>query len=197
MLEPFFRIMENQNPDVKKHFTQAVTSLKENKTAIALLNLNMVLSLKSNHFLARVYRGRLYIREGRYRLASEDYLQANKISPYRFNHYDLCREYLSSVKREFGELETSITKNFEQIFKVLRQSQEKHPLENEMEESMEALPYPDENDSSLDEVLELRTDQTPLDPEERSDKFKKLGPITQKEIERTDWDKLIKELTSS
>ena len=83
LFEPMLKLAENKDPEVRRHFNQALLSLKKSKQAIALLNLNMVLSLKPNHFLARVFRGRIYVKEGQYRLASEDYLEANRISQYR------------------------------------------------------------------------------------------------------------------
>ncbi len=192
LMEPVYRGMENRDPTVKKHFSQAVQSLQQKRTPIALLNLNMVLSIKPDHFLARVYRGRIYIRDGRYRLASEDFLQANKISHFRFTHYDLSHEYFSSVKKEFGELGASISKNFDQIFEALKSSNpERGGDPDGIDQIMDALPPLEEEGKSNAELLECET----MDPSE-SLKFKNLGPITQNEIEETDWDKLIKELTS-
>ena len=124
MFEPMLRFIENKDPEVRRHFIQALSSLKEKKQAIALLNLNMVLSLKPRHFLARVFRGRIYIKEGQYRLASEDYLEANKISQYRFIHYDLYREYFRSVNSEVGSVGGTILKNFDQVFETLQFQQD-------------------------------------------------------------------------
>ena len=59
MFDPMLRFIENKDPEVRRHFIQALSSLKEKKQAIALLNLNMVLSLKPRHFLARVFRCRI------------------------------------------------------------------------------------------------------------------------------------------
>ena len=61
ILEPIFKRWENQNQDVRKYLRQGLTHLGERKAAISLLNLNMVLSLNPNHFLALVSRGRLYL----------------------------------------------------------------------------------------------------------------------------------------
>jgi hypothetical protein len=79
LFEPMLKLAENKDPEVRRHFNQA----------IAILNLNMVLGLKPNHFLARIFRGRIYVKKGQFCLASEDYLEANRISQYRFSHYDL------------------------------------------------------------------------------------------------------------
>ena len=79
----------------------------------------MVLSLKPNHFLARVFRGRIYVQEGQYRLASEDYLEANRISQYRFIHYDLYREYFKSVNNEFGGQGGPILEKFDDVFESM------------------------------------------------------------------------------
>jgi tetratricopeptide (TPR) repeat protein len=121
MFESVLRLLENKDPEVRQHFNQALVSTNEKKQAIALLNLNMVLSLNPRHFLARVIRGRNYIKEGQYRLASEDYLEANKISQYRFIHYDLYREYFRSVNSEFGLEKGNIIKNFDQVDTLLLQ----------------------------------------------------------------------------
>lgn len=193
LFEPVFRVQENWDSEVKKHFHQAIRNLEENRLTVALLNLNMVLSLKPRHFLARVYRGRIYLQENRYRLASEDYLRASKISSYRFLHYHLGQEYFASVKNEFGELGTSITKNFDQLFEVLRQNQGSPVDSGELDESRETLEqHTDFDDYELDIGFE---DGWALDDPENQ-KFMEMGPITKKEIEGTDWDKVIKKLTS-
>lgn len=194
LFEPVFHLQENWDSEVKKHFHQAIQNLEENRMTVALLNLNMVLSMKPCHFLARVYRGRIYLKEKRYRLASEDYLRANRISPYRFLHYQLSQEYFVSIKNEFGELGTSITKNFDQIFEVLRQSQGGFVEKGEMDETQELLEqHPDFDDQGLD--MGFR-DRKALMSDLENQKFKSMGPITKREIEKTDWDKLIKELSS-
>jgi tetratricopeptide (TPR) repeat protein len=191
LFEPVFRVHENWDSEVKKHFHQAIRNLEENRMTVALLNLNMVLSIKPSHFLARVYRGRIYLQENRYRLASEDYLRANRISSYRFLHYQLGQEYFASVKNEFGELGTSITKNFDQLFEVLRQNQAGRVDKGEMDETLLDR-HPDFDDHELD--LDFDDGKALSDPENQ--KFAEMGPITRNEIEKTDWDKLIKELTS-
>ena len=193
LFEPVFRVRENWDSEVKKHFHQAIRNLEENRLTVALLNLNMVLSLKPRHFLARVYRGRIYLQENRYRLASEDYLRASRISSYRFLHYQLGQEYFASAKNEFGELGTSITKNFDQLFEVLRQAQGGPVDKGEMDEPRELLnQHPDFDDHELD--LDFGTGKALSDPENQ--KFQEIGPITREEIAGTDCDKVIKELTA-
>lgn len=193
LLEPIFRVWENWDSEVSKHFQQAIQNLEGNRTTVALLNLNMILNIEPRHFLARVYRGKLYLNEGRYRLASEDYLQANKISPYRFLHYNLNEEYFAAVKKEFGDMGASITKNFDQIFEVLRQAQGSPKEKSEVDDSPEVLENLPDYDS-----LEFDMDLGDTESLEGFDnqKFKEMGPITKKEIAMTDWDQLIKELTS-
>ncbi len=193
LIEPVFRLRENWDSEVKKHFHQAIRNLEENRMTVALLNLNMVLSINPRHFLARVYRGRIYLQENRYRLASEDYLRASRINSYRFLHYQLAQEYFASVKNEFGALGTSITKNFDQLFEVLRQAQGGSVDKGEMDDSRELLePHLDFDDIELDASFE--DGKVLSDPENQ--KFKEMGPITKKEVEGTDWDKVIKDLTS-
>lgn len=195
MFEPMLRFIENKDPEVRRHFIQALSSLKKKKQAIALLNLNMVLSLKPRHFLARVFRGRIYIKEGQYRLASEDYLEANKISQYRFIHYDLYREYFKSVNSEFGEMGGLILKNFDQVFETLQFQQDssfrdgKTDLGQEVKENLSMI------EAGLKEGDEITFQELALSPDEK-ERFQVLGPITQKEIEETDWDQLSDDLTS-
>ena len=50
MFEPMLRFFENKDPEVRRHFNQALVSMNEKKQAIALLNLNMVLSLNPQAF---------------------------------------------------------------------------------------------------------------------------------------------------
>lgn len=194
MFEPMLRFFENKDPEVRRHFNQALASMNGKKRAMALLNLNMVLSLNPRHFLARVFRGRIYIKEGQYRLASEDYLEANKISQYRFIHYDLYREYFRSVNSEFGGVGGSIIKNFDQVFEALQLQQDggfrdvKTDMGQEAQERLAMI------DADLKEGDEITFQELALSPDEM-EKFQVLGPITLQEIEETDWDQLADDLT--
>ncbi|MBT5551443.1 MAG: hypothetical protein HOJ79_13310 [Nitrospina sp.] len=195
MFEPLLRFLENKNPEVRRHFIQALSSLKKKKQAIALLNLNMVLSLNPKHFLARVFRGRIYIKEGQYRLASVDYLEANKISQYRFIHYDLYREYFKSVNSEFGGEGGPVLQTFDQVFETLQLQQDssfgdgKTDMSKEVQDNLSML------EAGLKEGDEITFQELALSPDEK-ERFQVLGPITQEEIEETDWDQLMDDLAS-
>ena len=189
LFEPMLKLAENKDPEVKKHFNQALLSLKKRKQAIALLNLNMVLSLKPNHFLARVFRGRIYVKEGQYRLASEDYLEANRISQYRFIHYDLYREYFKSMNNEFGGQVGSALENFDDVFDTLQLIQGCRDLKTEAGQEFQKNLSPTETDDIV-YVHDLA-----LNSEEK-EKFEILGPISQEEIEETDWDLFMDDLNS-
>lgn len=191
MFEPLLRFLENKDPEVRRHFVQALSSLKKKKQAIALLNLNMVLSLNPKHFLARVFRGRIYIKEGQYRLASEDYLEANKISQYRFIHYDLYREYFKSVNNEFGR--EPLLKNFDQVFETLQIQQESGSRDRKTDMSKEVQDNLSMIEAGLKEDDEITYQELSLSPDEK-ERFQVLGPITLKEIEETDWDRLLDDL---
>ncbi|PIP73544.1 MAG: hypothetical protein COW89_02375 [Nitrospinae bacterium CG22_combo_CG10-13_8_21_14_all_47_10] len=195
MFEPVLRFLENKNPEVRRHFNQALSSMNEKKQAIALLNLNMVLSLNPRHFLARVFRGRIYIKEAQYRLASEDYLEANKISQYRFIHYDLYREYFRSVNSEFGGVGGTIIKNFDQVFEALQLQQDVGSREGNADMGPEAQERPAMIESGFKEGDEITFRDLSMSPDEM-ERFQVLGPITQKEIEEVDWDQLVDDLTS-
>lgn len=188
------RFLENKNPEVRRHFNQALASINEKKQAIALLNLNMVLSLNPKHFLARVFRGRIYIKEGQYRLASEDYLEANKISQYRFIQYDLYREYFRSVNNEFGGVGGTIIKNFDQVFETLQLQKDGGSRDGNTDASQEVQERLAMMESDLKEGDEITFRELVLTPDE-TEKFSIMGPITQAEIEETDWDQLADDLT--
>jgi tetratricopeptide (TPR) repeat protein len=199
LLEPLCRFVEDLHPEVRKHCRQALIALEKNRLPIALLNLNRVLSLRPNHFLARIHRGRIYIREGRFRLASEDYLQANQISRYRFIHYDLYQEYLRSVNR--GAEDTApIAQNFSQTLDALRQAHEKLLREGEVpreSESFEEIAFLEsEGEVAGNEVLQGLPEPYSALTDEEQGKFAAMGPITPQEVQQTDWGKLIKQLTS-
>ncbi len=197
VVEPIFGLVDNRSAEVRSHFKQAMVGIEQGKSAIALLNLNMVLSLNPNHFLGRVHRGRIYIGEGRFNLASKDFLKANCISRYRFMQYDLYLEYFQSVNKEFSDLGESIVKNFSQAFEALRVAQEK--LKPELDKQ-QATPEAESPEETPINELESPITFSDFDLEEIEDdemeKFSDMGPITDGEIEETDWDKLRKELTS-
>lgn len=189
VFEPFLRVVENRDSEVRRHFNQALLNLKNSKQAIALLNLNMVISLKPNHFLARVFRGRIYLREGQYRLASEDYLEANRISHYRFIHYDLYREYFKSVNNEFGAESGPILQNFNEVFDSLNSTSNPQYWEsNKGREFKEKLSLIEADKSGSPSDFSLTV--------EEKEKFRILGPISQQEVEETDWDSFMDELNS-
>ena len=188
IFEPVLKLAENKNPEVRRHFNQALISLHERKQPIALLNLNMVLSLKPNHFLARVFRGRIYVKEGQYRLASEDYLEANRISQYRFIHYDLYREYFKSVNNEFGGQGLTIAEKFDDVFDTMHFIQSPKGSESELSQEFQGYLSLAETDDTLSQCFNLT-------PEEKK-KFEILGPISQQEIEETDWDSLMDDLNA-
>ena len=188
-MEPFLRLTENRSLEVRRHFNQALLNLQNSKQAIALLNLNMVISLKPNHFLARVFRGRIYVREGQYRLASEDYLEANRISHYRFIHYDLYREYFRSVNKEFGTESDPILQNFNEVFDSLNcTSNPQYWESNKVREYKEKLSLIEADKRGLPSDFSLTA--------EEKEKFRILGPISQQEVEETDWDSFMDELNS-
>ena len=188
-IEFFVKLIENKNLEVRRHFNQALINLKKSKQAIALLNLNMVISLKPKHFLARVFRGRIYMREGHYRLASEDYLEANRISHYRFMHYDLYREYFKSVNNEFGSQSDLIVKNSNEIFDSLKLSSNSQHWESDRgRECEEKLSIIEADRSGSFQDFSLTAEET--------EKFQTLGPISQQEVEETDWDAFMEELNS-
>ena len=189
LFEPMLKLAENKDPEVRRHFNQALLSLKKRKQAIALLNLNMVLSLKPNHFLARVFRGRIYVKEGQYCLASEDYLEANRISQYRFIHYNLYREYFKSMNNEFGGQGGSALENFDDVFDTLQLIQGCRDLKTEAGQEFQKNLSPIQTDDIV-YVHDLA-----LSPEEK-EKFEILGPISQEEIEETDWDLFMDDLNS-
>ena len=188
IFEPMLKLAENKNPEVRRHFNQALMSLRERKRTIALLNLNMVLSLKPNHFLARVFRGRIYIKERQYRLASEDYLEANRISQYRFIHYDLYREYFKSVNNEFGWQGRTILEKFDDVFDAMHLISGGKGLVPETSQVFQESLSITETDDFLPQDIALTT--------EEKEKFETLGPISQQEIEETDWDLLMDDLSS-
>jgi hypothetical protein len=191
LFEPMLRFFENKDPEVRRHFNQALVSMNEKKQVIALLNLNMVLSLNPRHFLARVFRGRIYIKEGQYRLASEDYLEANNISQYRFFHYDLYREYFRSVNKEFGGVSGPIIKNFDQVFETL-QLQDSGLKDGVFDMGQEVKERLANTEMGSKESVTFQ--RFVLNPDE-VEKFTVMGPITQEEIDETDWDQLANDLT--
>jgi tetratricopeptide (TPR) repeat protein len=194
IFELIHHFIENKDPEVRRHFNQAITNTKEKKQAIALLNLNMVLSLNPRHFLARVFRGRIYLKEGQYRLASEDYLEANKISNYRFIHYDLYREYFRSVNRKFEGAGAAIIKDFDQIFETLLLQQDSVSIDSSAEMVQEVQERLSIMEAGLKEGGEISFRELVLSPDETK-KFMVMGPITQEELEDTDWDQLFDDLT--
>lgn len=198
-LEPIFRSLENQHKNAHLYFSQAIVNIEKNNIPVALLNLNTVLTLQPNHFLARVYRGRIYIRQNQFKQASEDYIFADKISHYRFIHYDLYREYLRSVNKGIEKFGASIIQNFTQAFEVLRQAQDK--LIQKGGGSKKDDPFEASAKSPLSQFdADMQNSETLFEEEGLSHeellRFEKMGPITQQEIENTDWEKVIKRLSS-
>ncbi len=155
VLELVFQWWENRDADVRRHFYQALQCCDSKQMAIALLNLNMVLGLKPDHFQALVFRGRFYLKEGRCQLASEDFLKSNRVSTYRFVHHDLYREYLQSVSKDSKGLGPLIVNNYTDALEVLHQTEDVCPV-RELKSADPTLPLPMDR-SAAD--LELAEDE--------------------------------------
>ena len=186
ILEPLFILRENLNTTVRRHFDQAIKHLENKNFVVAQLHLNMVLSLYPKHFLARVYRGRIYLQQKKYRLASEDLLQANRISPFRFSQYQLYHEYLESIGEgtQFGEGRPPA--HWMGRLKGLNQTPDIKG--NDGVDSLE---------SSVDlEEEQLMVIQDPDLTQNEREKFGDMGPISSCELENADWDHVLKKLTS-
>ena len=192
VLEPLFILRENLSTTVRRHCDQAIKHVENKNFVVAQLHLNMVLSLYPKHFLARIYRGRIYLQQKQYRLASEDLLQANRISPFRFTHYRLYREYLESIGEgtQFGEGRPPA--HWMGRLKGLRQIPDIEGYEGmDTSDAQSVL----ENSKGVEEES-LRVIQDPdLTPSD-NEKFGDMGPISSLEVENADWDHVLKKLTS-
>ncbi|MGV7221152.1 MAG: hypothetical protein ACQ9MH_06490 [Nitrospinales bacterium] len=193
-MEPVLIALENIRPDVRRHFDQAIKSLENNNMPVGLLNLNMVLSLRPNHFMARVYRGRIFLKEKQFRLASVDFIRANKISSYRFTHYGLYSEYLKSINEGVGNLSDSVAENFNQVINNLN-APELTSRDFEKEENDDCFEPVPPLQMALEEEHITLGENLDLTPEDIG-RFDDMGPITQAEIEGTDWENVIKKLAS-
>jgi hypothetical protein len=191
VLEPLFILRENLSTTVRRHFDQAIKHIENKNFAVAQLNLNIVLSLYSRHFLARVYRSRIYLRQKQYRLASEDLLQANRISSFRFTHYRLYREYLESI----GE-GMQLDEGRPPAHWMGRLKESSQPPENG-NDGQDASDFQSVFEDSTDlEEEQLIVIQDPDLTQSERGKFGDMGPITSREAENADWDHVLKKLTS-
>lgn len=195
VLETIYIMVDNLQPNVRKHFYRAIQSLQKNNMPVGLLNLNMVLNRHPNHFLARVYRGRIFLKERQYRLASVDFIRANKISPYRFSHHELYSEYLESVNEGIGNLGDSMVSNFNRVFEALRQESDTGFPDVKAEEKEEGSETTRRLQIASEDGKPVSGKIQDLTLEEKG-KFQEMGPITLKELEETDWESLIKKLAS-
>jgi tetratricopeptide (TPR) repeat protein len=192
VLEPLYILRENLSTSVRQHCDQAIKHIENKNFVVAQLHLNMVLSLYPRHFLARIYRGRIYLRQKQYRLASEDLLEANRISPFRFRHYQLYREYLESIGEgtQFGEGRPPA--HWMGRLKGLRQTPD-----FEGYDGMNASDAPSILEDSTDmEEEQLVVLQDPDLTQSETDKFGEMGPISSSEVENADWDHVLRKLTS-
>ena len=195
LIEPIFQFWENRDSDVRVHLHQGLICLDRGETAVALLNLNMVLSLKQNHFLALVKRGQLYLKEGQCQLAAHDFLKASRVSTYRFSHHGLNNEYIRLLKKGVNDLDAPTVRNFSEILDPLNEL-------NGGSEELESydVAFPGER-PMVEQRREDNREHTPIFKRLTSDeldreKFDKLGPITQQELDNTDWNQLTQNFTS-
>ena len=114
---------------------------------------------------------------------------ANRISQYRFIHYDLYREYFKSVNNEFGGQDGQPLDSFDDVFDSLHLIQGCRDLETEAGQEFQGNLSLTETDDTIS------THDLALSQEEK-EKFEILGPISQEEIEETDWDLFLNDLDS-
>jgi len=192
ILDPLFNLRENLSITVRQHLDQAIKHIENKNFVVAQLSLNMVLSLYPNHFLARVYRGRIYLRQKQYRLASEDLLQANRISPFRFTHYRLYREYLESIGEGTQFEEGRPPAHWMGRLKGLRQAPDIKGCDSRDAADSQSV---FEDSTDLEEEQWMVIQDPDLTQTER-EKFGDMGPITSREVENADWDHVLKKLIS-
>ena len=126
-------------------------------------------------------------------MASEDYLEANRISQYRFIHYDLYQEYFKSVNNEFMRKDGTVLKKNDDIFDTIDFISGEKGLEPEIsQEFQENLSVIETGGALPQGFVSTLEDLT----SEEKEKFETLGPISQQEIEENDWDLLIDDLKS-
>jgi len=192
VVEPLFILRENLRTSVRRHFDQAIQHIENKNFTVAQLHLNRVLSLHPNHFLAHVYRGRIFLRQKQYRMASADLIQANRISPFRFTHYRLYREYLEAIGEGAGAGGGSFPAH------GMGRLKGSHPSPDM--KGYESLEAPDRA-SAFEDFIDMEEDplmvvqDLDLTFTER-EKFGDMGPITAQEFENADWDQGLKKLTS-
>ena len=192
VLEPLFILRENLSRAVRRHFDQAIKHIENKNFAVAQLNLNIVLSLYPKHFLARVYRGRIYLRQKQYRLASEDLLQANRVSPFRFTHYRLYREYLESMGEGLQLDEGRPPAHWMGRLKGSSQTPDINGYDGQDASDSQSV-FEDSMDFEEEQLMVI---QDPDLTRSERDKFGDMGPITSREAENADWDHVLKKLTS-
>ena len=154
----------------------------------------MVLSLNPNHFLARVYRARVYVRWKQFRLAVEDYVQASQTNRFRFIHYHLYRECFIPMNLEPGDMNVPISNDFDQAYKIMKLRKDLPSKFSEYDS--QALDNSEKSEKSYNDYEEVCFLEDLIFTEKDRIKFSQLGPITRKEIDATDWKILSKELSS-
>jgi tetratricopeptide (TPR) repeat protein len=192
VVEPLFILRENLRTAVRRHFDQAIQHIENQNFTVAQLNLNRVLSLHPNHFLAHVYRGRIFLRQKQYRMASEDLVQANRISPFRFTHYRLYREYLEAIGEGIGAGGGSSPARGMGRLEGFHLSPNMKGHES-LEAPDHASAFEDSIDMEEDPLMVIQDLDLTLTERE---KFGDMGPITPQESENADWDHVLKKLTS-
>lgn len=192
VLEPLFILRENLNTTVRRHCDQAIKHIENKNFVVAQLHLNMVLSLYPRHFLARIHRGRIYLQQKQYRMASEDLLHASRISPFRFAHYQLYREYAESIGEDTQFLEGQPSAHWIGCLKGLHQTPDVKRHDG-MDVSNASSVLEGSTDLEEEQLTAMQdTDLTQSDNE----KFGDMGPISSSEVENADWDHVLKKLTS-
>jgi len=113
-------------------------------------------------------------------------LQANRISPFRFSHYQLYHEYLESIGEgtQFGEGRPPA----HWMGRLKGLSQTPDIKGNDGVDSLE-------NTVDLEEE-QLMVIQDPDLTQNEREKFGDMGPISSCELENADWDHVLKKLTS-
>ena len=158
------------------YFSQARHNYEMNRFAAALLNLNMTLYLNPNHFGALILRGRILIKENKFKLAARDFLNAFDLSPVRFYLEDIHQEALET----FPHLR-EVTLDANDVPQFLRYLYQNSSI--------------DGNDPNTQYTLEnsdIFSRQDFAMTAEEKIKFEIMGPITQEEVESVDWNRVFK-----
>jgi lipopolysaccharide biosynthesis regulator YciM len=198
--EWFYFLKDNRRREIRKHFQTGIGYVQKNDYVNAEKAFLRIIDVRPDHFLAHLCLARLYRIRGENEKALKEYSSLKKINFSRYKEYNLRQEHMkASYCVQNKGLLTELADSLERCARNLTDAAKKmQGAAKNQKRTIKKL----SNLNKKFKIKSLDVKNVEIKIGEYGDfqdlseyvKFMSLPPISEKEVENTDWNKIISEI---